>query len=407
MKKRNRVVISGFFGSPNVGDEAVCLAVVEGIRRVFEGVDISVVTRNAEVSKNFTCSRVDYIQCFYPMVGFWRKLPRLIRAVGDAHLVVIGGGGLFQDVHSWSTPLCHLLSASLALLFSVPACIVGLGVGPIKRAWIRKIIGRTANRFCFLGVRDEYSAQEMVDCGVPREKISVGADVVPGLFREHIAACDRPAEETGLVGVSLRRWPGLDMHSVAELLGEIVNRGKKIRLLCFEPEPDKIFYSEILELCSSETRRNCEVFYPTTFAQSVEAIRESDFLIAMRLHACILAGVQGVPFLPVSYDRKVREFCSQIGIPELVVEVGDVNSSLAAKLDQIQDYWDENRSRIDSGIDDVKSVSSGIFDELAGCCEGPKQWGSRLVGLRTFALIVFLGILMTGWVAVHSLRRLF
>jgi len=112
MQGSDRFVVSGFFGSPNVGDEAVCLAVIEGVKKVFNNADISIITKNAGVSQAFTSSEVNYIECFYPIVSFWRKLPQLVRAVRSARMVVIGGGGLFQDVHSWSTPLCHLLAGS-------------------------------------------------------------------------------------------------------------------------------------------------------------------------------------------------------------------------------------------------------------------------------------------------------
>jgi polysaccharide pyruvyl transferase WcaK-like protein len=390
MSDKKTIYISGFFGVPNVGDAAICLSEVTNLRGSFAGMDVYALSRNRGTSMKFTRAEADFLECYYPEMPFWKNLVQLIRLIWRARLVVIGGGGLWQDVHSWTTTVCHLIPGSLALLFGRPVCTLGLGVGPVRRKWLRSLIRVISSRFSLVLVRSEPDRQELLDCGVSKEKIVLGADVALSLFSATQEEWDGPRGGEGVVGLSIRAWPGLKMSKVAELIETLVKAGKKVRLLCFELPSAPAFYNELLALCPAAVRDQCEVFYPATLEEAITGVRETEGLIAMRLHACVFGAGYGVPFLSVSYDPKVKYFAEALGLGDFVVSVADVDAGLAGRLEEVKDYWQKHRAEIRQQLSKMVGRSKSQFESVKKC-RGQGDVGSRLIGLGTFLFALILG----------------
>jgi polysaccharide pyruvyl transferase WcaK-like protein len=65
-----------------------------------------------------------------------------------------------------------------------------------------------------------------------------------------------------------------------------------------------------------------------------------DFVVGMRLHLLIFAGIAGVPFLPLPYAGKVFDFARASGVPALQGVTRQCIGPLLATLDQL---WDDRR----------------------------------------------------------------
>ena len=96
----SKILISGYYGFANAGDEAMLTAIIESLRQVEKNVELTVLSGNPEdtAAKHQVCS----VYRFNPL--------GIIRAMKDSELIISGGGSLLQDVTSKRSLLYYLLS---------------------------------------------------------------------------------------------------------------------------------------------------------------------------------------------------------------------------------------------------------------------------------------------------------
>jgi len=331
-----RVFVTGFFGALNFGDEAVCRAVVDGLRESGWS-DLRVVTRNAKVSREFTAINTRLLQGFFPNISAWLRAPWFFWNIYTSRLITIGGGGLIQDVHSWRTIATHLLPACIAILLGRRVITVGLGAGPIRRRWLRRLTGSAFTGMSAIQVRDRHSRDQLIACGVPSERIRVTADVVPSLdLRHHQPAQAKIRKDhPQRIGFVLRAWPGLNTRGLTELWEELTRRGHSLHLLPFEPSRDSAFYEDLLAKCSDTCRAGATIRVPDTLDAAIENLAHLDVVVAMRLHACIFCAYLNIPFLALPYDEKVRMFVRDAGLEHRARELPDASAAWADDLEHL------------------------------------------------------------------------
>ena len=86
----SKIVISGYYGFNNAGDEALLTAILAALRAVEPKADITVISGNPgnTIAKH-------QVKSMYRFAAV-----RLLRAIGEADLVISGGGSLLQNVTS-------------------------------------------------------------------------------------------------------------------------------------------------------------------------------------------------------------------------------------------------------------------------------------------------------------------
>ncbi|HUJ77127.1 MAG TPA: polysaccharide pyruvyl transferase family protein, partial [bacterium] len=127
-----KVLLAGYYGFGNTGDEAILSAILHDLRSLATGIELCVVSASpAGTRKRYG---VDVIA--------WRDLSGIIRKVRACDLVLLGGGGVFNDY--WGAPSADLLTpqqagipfySSFPLLSSLlekPMMVYAAGVGPLR-----------------------------------------------------------------------------------------------------------------------------------------------------------------------------------------------------------------------------------------------------------------------------------
>ena len=86
----SKIVISGYYGFNNAGDEALLTAILAALRAKEPKADITVISGNPgnTIAKH-------QVKSLYRFAAV-----RLLRAIREADLVISGGGSLLQDVTS-------------------------------------------------------------------------------------------------------------------------------------------------------------------------------------------------------------------------------------------------------------------------------------------------------------------
>ena len=118
----SNVVISGYYGSRNAGDEAMLAAMVEVLSDLDPKVNITVISANPQDTRQRHGVKA---------VG-WLDLAGILGALRHGDILLSGGGSLLQNVTSRRSLYYYLLIIWLAQLLGTPVMLYAQGIGPIN-----------------------------------------------------------------------------------------------------------------------------------------------------------------------------------------------------------------------------------------------------------------------------------
>lgn len=304
-----KLLLSGYYGFRNTGDEAVLAGIIGGLRRHMPEVEICVLSADpASTAAEYHVEAADR----------WRT-PAIWRALRWADFFIQGGGSLLQDVTSPQSPVYYLGLLHMARLARRPYMIFAQGIGPISSPFLRGMTVRNLRRARAITVRDEDSAQTLRDWGVAQPEVLVTAD--PGLLvepsdetrrRELLRSLGLSPDQPYLV-IALREWAGLK-DFLPHLVALLRQRDEALLVLPFQFEKDLPLALDLSRMLPTRVHLPHDLLTP---ADSAAMIRGARAVIAMRLHAMIFAASVQTPALALAYDPKVDAFCKRSGHPLL------------------------------------------------------------------------------------------
>lgn len=292
-----RIVISGYYGYGNAGDEAILAGMLKTLRA--ERAELEVTVISGQPKQTARDHAVEAIARVRP--------GPLFSALRASDGLVSGGGGLLQDRTS-ARPVAYYAGVTqLARLLGRPYVIYAQGLGPIHRAPNRRVAAVMLNGAAYCSLRDKDSIALARAIGT-RRFIDLVAD--PALALESHAS---RAASPYLV-VAVRDWPTRIDYipairaALEELAGELT-----IVALPMQGAADL----EVSRAVVSGIRGATVAAPTTTLTEHLAILGGASLVIGMRLHALILAAGAGVPAIAVSYDPKVDAFAGQVGQPIL------------------------------------------------------------------------------------------
>ncbi|MFC5653099.1 polysaccharide pyruvyl transferase CsaB [Paenibacillus solisilvae] len=358
-----RVVISGYYGFRNSGDEAVLKSILFALEEEGAGQGVQIVPIVLSIDPAWTTAMYG-VESVHRM-----KLGEVLRAIRSSHGLISGGGSLLQDATSAKTIPYYTGVLKLAQLLGKPTFIYAQGIGPVNRRWMDWLIRGVMRRSAYVSVRDEGSAQLLERIGLPLERIDVVPDPVMALplpaaqpqAGEAAAAgglghgaaaspaaapgrADAPgaaAERLPLVGVSLRQWrkDGADLARIAAALGALArSRAVRLRFLPFHTPSDAEASRWVVGQLGDLGASQAEIAEPGDDPQQMLLeVSRCDALLGMRLHALIYAANQAVPMVGLSYDPKIDQFLNRIGIQPIGTTESLDPSSFVSEMNRMLD----------------------------------------------------------------------
>ncbi|MBR4643007.1 MAG: polysaccharide pyruvyl transferase CsaB [Selenomonadaceae bacterium] len=303
-----KIVISGYYGSKNGGDEAMLAAMLEVLREEVSDLQVTVISLNPDYTKRR--HNVDAV----PMPDIFS----IIKKIRAADLLISGGGSLLQNVTSGRSLYYYLAIIFFALACGKKVMLYAQGIGPVRGFLAHKFMNLIVNRVDLITVRDRGSLEELARLKITRPKIFCTADPVlaikpvPLEFGKKILV-RHSTNGNKFIGVAVRHWLGWERFQteLAQALDRIIEAtGATIVFI-----PMK-FPEDIRSAVSTAAlmKKNCVVLeeeFSTKEILSVVGCME--VLIGVRLHALIFAGVMGVPMVGISYDPKIERFLDSVG----------------------------------------------------------------------------------------------
>ncbi|GIV06595.1 MAG: polysaccharide pyruvyl transferase CsaB [Fimbriimonadales bacterium] len=298
-----RVVIAGYYGYRNWGDEGSLAALLQGVPH-----EATTVLSGDPV----------FTQQTYGVRAVPRMALRAVRqAIRESDALILGGGSLLQDATSLRSLLYYLALIRWGLSAHGRVLLVGQGIGPLYRPLSRWLTGAMLRKVPFLSVRDADSAQRLRSLGV--EQAQVDADLTWVLEAQPMPIGFNA--DARWVGVAPRPWRDAPVAEVmVAFCRQLHAEGFRTMLIPMQESQDRPLCEAI-----AAASKAFVLPAPTHPAQLLSVTRSLWGVVAMRLHGAIFAASQGTPVLCVSYDPKVDALATQLQAPRVGLEAISVD----------------------------------------------------------------------------------
>jgi polysaccharide pyruvyl transferase CsaB len=359
-----RVLLSGYYGFGNLGDEALLDVIVTQLHARFPAVQIDVLSATPEATAR------DYSVDATP-----RWTMRTVReAIARADIVLSGGGGLLQTATSSRSVVYYAGILREAIRQRRKSMIFAQSVGPLD------LLGRIVVRNLCRGVdratvRDARS-QKLLQTLLPDTPVTQTADPV---FLYDLPEDDLDLARDGLGAqpyaiVSVRKISNLKdgQRAIARAADRLAQtHGIRVAFLPLGGASDAEASTTIIRLAKS-----APVLLPEAPLSRVAAIlRGARVVIGMRLHALVLAARFGVPFLAIPYDPKVAGLCEDLRYPlEPLWTPGKSAPSEAAVdalVDRLVSQHDARSGDLLASMGEIRAAAARNFDVLGELMRDP------------------------------------
>lgn len=367
ISKVYEIVISGYYGFNNIGDESILRAVVDNLKDKIPEASITVLTKDVEYTKQK-----------YGVNAVNRKsFSAVLAAVASCDLLISGGGSLLQDVTSKKSILYYIAIIKLALLLRKKVLIYSQGIGPINSDFNRKLTARTLNKVSGIVVRDESSKEFLKEIGIKKEVI-VTADPVLRIPATDLTLGKEILENEGLdfsekkllVGFAVKERK-TDSDFINELEKAmrylVTDRGAKVVLIPFHFMEDRLLINELSSRLSDIGESITCLHQKYLTDEMLSIIGNMDILVGVRLHSLIHAAIMNVPFIGISYDPKVNSFLKSVGT-KAVSSIYDFSAeAFLSEFDDIMGKRTEFCERVKENTERLKKmldINEKIIKEL-------------------------------------------
>ena len=328
----SEIVISGYYGFGNAGDEAMLAAMIEVLTELASDIKITVISGNPVETR-----RRHGVASVYRL-----NYPEIIRVLSRSQLLISGGGSLLQDVTSERSLYYYLSIMMLAKKMGTPVMLYAQGIGPVRGRLARGIMRYIGNMVDLITVRDTGSREELKRLQVTKPPIYVTADPVLAMHQVDKQVGRTILRKAGVegiapvIGISVREWK--DWGHYKQILANVADQlaveyGARIVFLPMQWPEDVAVSRKI----ASRTKQGTIVLTEEyTTSELLSLVGNLDMLIGIRLHALIFAAVMHVPMVGISYDPKIERFLETLGEHH----VGTLqNISVDNLLTQVRQLW--------------------------------------------------------------------
>ena len=295
--KEKKIFLVGYFGFGNAGDELLRQTYTEKAVDKFKDYKFSVLIGNKIPETNE--HNVSWV--------LRRDFSAVIEELIKAEAVVIPGGGIFQSVTSYRSLMYYLLIVKLARTFKTKVILPAQGLGPWRNnsllaLWLHKKLAHELRKAAYVTVRDNNSVERYKEITSLEAYVEETTD---------LAFLSDSYEKKKLKGK-------IDFMRIYAVIRSSVTGATKIASELIKLSKD----SENIELVPVAFQAGEDSFVWRRAGwkgeiKSVESFDKTfegaDLVVSMRLHGCIIATNQGIPWIGISYDPKVSSFAKACG----------------------------------------------------------------------------------------------
>ena len=287
-----KVLVSGYYGFDNLGDEALLSGLLDILRSA--GHEVTVLSQIPEATE-----RLHGVRAVSRLAGAPGALLR-------CEAFVSGGGGLLQDKTSFRSLQYYLGLISSAKRLGKRVVVYGQSVGPLSERG-RRAVASTL-RGVSVAVRDKPSQRLLESLNIPSYLCADAA-----LLLKAPPAPRAPIDTVLLI-------PRAGYPEITEALADtgrnLSARGVKVAAAAVQPSEDTPALQTLKERVPG-----LELLQATTPTGLLEHVADASYVVSGRLHGLVLAAVAGRDFCGIVYDPKVAAFLDEAGAPAFTLPV--------------------------------------------------------------------------------------
>lgn len=342
------ILISGYYGFDNIGDESILRTLITSLREKIPDCALTVLSHDpASTREKYGVEAVD------------RMAPlAILRAVRRCDMLISGGGSLLQDVTSNRSIRYYLAIIRLAKFFGKKVFIYSQGIGPIDRAENRRATAKALRNADGIVVRDEKSAALLEEIGIPREKVVITADPVIRMKKPDKNVGAEILARAGVDGGKLTvGWAIRERHLDSAFVREV---SEGIRYLKENYDAESVLipfhYEEDRAVCTELAQRTGAKCLTEKYLSEdmLSIIGNMDVLVGVRLHSLIYAAIMGVPIIGVSYDPKCTAFLNSVGLDKLCTREAFTAEKFEAEFAHVRENGAQQTAMVAKKMEELR-----------------------------------------------------
>lgn len=343
LEKNKEILISGYYGFHNSGDDALLSAIIRDIKKFKESPNIVVLSASPkETSRIYGVKSINRLNAI-----------KILKHMKNAELLISGGGTLIQDRTSTKSLWYYLAVIKAALRNGMKVMLYANGIGPLSSKRNINTTRDVLNKVDLITLRDDGSKEIAQSIGVNAVPMIVTADPALDLDsnesdtgKEILSKIGIPTDKK-LVGVSVRRWGeiGADFEDIIARACDYMSEkyGYYPVFLPMQISKDYVISQSIMRKMKTE----CSILEEHYDVEEILSIvGELDLCVGMRLHTLIYSVIKAVPLIGLVYDPKISSFMDYTHQTLYT----DVSSLSFDKIKKLIDACIENYDNIKSDL---------------------------------------------------------
>ncbi|MBQ7986733.1 MAG: polysaccharide pyruvyl transferase CsaB [Clostridia bacterium] len=363
-----KIVVSGYYGFNNSGDDALLAAIIENIRTISEKAEITVLSNSPKDTKSvYKTKAVHRYNVF-----------SVLYEIATCDVLLSGGGTLIQDATSTKSLYYYLSIIKLAKLFRKKVMLYANGIGPLTSFKNIETTKNVLNEVDLITLRDENSQKELERIGVNRPEVHLTAD--PAFLISANEAGDDIMEHYGipkdkeLLCVSVRRSKN-NPANFEQILADFCDYAydKHGLFTVFLPMQQRVDYGIAASI--KDKMKNKGVVIGTNYQASsmLSIISKMKICLGMRLHTLIYASSCNVPSIGIVYDPKVNGFLEYMGEENYINTEDLTKEKLCEYLDKVCAEYDSAKSHLKFNVRLMQNKANENTELLKGLLGGGKR----------------------------------
>lgn len=376
MKKVKEIIIHGFYGHGNLGDDLILLSIFSEINRI-PGISIKVFCTNPkEINKLYSIEGINSAIVYFNVF----QIVRQIKALLKCDLFILGGGGLLKDYGKSSKSLKKWFYwLRIAQILRKKTVLLAVGVENIRYSKSKEILKKYLKKVDLITVRDEDSENILRKLGI-NNNIKVISDPSILLTNQEINSKKELSKPPKII-ISVRHWYDEGKYIKDLNLNEnFLKVLSKVVDYLIEKYNAKIYFIPMRIIPYDDDRKVAKDIvleskykdFVTRYTSSLgvnellDLLSDCDLVIGMRLHSLIIASSLGIPIIALEYMPKIKGFMKSIKQLEYCHDLNTISfENLRDSIESTFKHHNQRSNQIKLMVDELRTMTKRTIKLIA------------------------------------------
>lgn len=340
------IVISGYYGHNNSGDDALLSAIISDIKNLDSSTHITVLSKNPKETEEIY--GVDAVYRF--------NILKIIKAIKNSRLLISGGGSLIQDSTSSRSLHYYLNVIKIALKYGIKTYVYANGVGPVSKKRNKILTSKILNKVNLITLREKDSEDVLLKTGVKNPPMYVTSDPAISIeygsvdnLNEILKSENIPSGDYAVI--SVRNWKTNAYKESVIKLSQYLSEKYGLNSI-FVP----MQFNNDYEICSECAKYGYVLKSAHNFNEIMTIAAHSKIVIGMRLHMLMYGANAGVPVVGLAYDPKISAYLSYLNQKDVVDSENCGFMDLKGMVDNIMENYSEITNKLSNKVEELKEL---------------------------------------------------